>query len=114
MARYVIVVPNTPYEGGEDEYLKWYKEGHLTEFIAEGFVSAGRLCRKVPGATATSGYPVPEPDQDFVTMYEFETDDLPAKLAALKERNVNATPGKGYIDPSTMRVGFYEVVVEQS
>jgi hypothetical protein len=114
---YLIIVPNSPVEGGAGDYEEWYIQKHLPEFVAEGLVSRGRVCRQLRGTNAKRGYPVPEFSQDYVTVYEFETDDVEATFAALKERRKtlgDPKPGSnGYMDPSSVQCGVFEVLAEQ-
>jgi hypothetical protein len=108
----MIIVPHEPFEGvGEEEYERWYREEHLSDFVNQGSVLSGRHARIVKGATERSGYPVPEPGTPYVTIYELETDDIEATLKSFAEAP-KAAPGRGYINPGTMRVGWYEVLAE--
>ena len=73
MAKYVFLVHSQPTEGGEDAYNDWYNNVHLGEVLTiPGFVAAQRF--KVQDGSDGLQY---------LAIYELETDDPQAALAAL-------------------------------
>lgn len=79
MTRHLFVVSSDAADGQDDDYHKWYDEEHLPAVLAvPGFVRAQRFVA-VP---ATRG---DLPPRRYLTIYEIESDDLPATLAALND-----------------------------
>jgi hypothetical protein len=77
MARHILLVQSDARQGLEDEYNKWYDEEHLPDVLSvDGFVAARRFLA-VPSVHGEL------PEHRFLAVYELETDDLPAALAAL-------------------------------
>ena len=81
MSTQYFMVLSDPVEGQEDAYNDWYDNRHLAEVLGvDGFVSAQRFRlshQKPPAGGAASGY---------LAIYEMETDDVDATLAALLSR----------------------------
>ncbi|MEM9564551.1 MAG: DUF4286 family protein [Actinomycetota bacterium] len=76
MTKHVLLVFTDPAEGREDDYNAWYNEVHLPEVLqTDGFVRAQRfkVADLMPGVT----------DHQYVAIYELETDDPGAAMAAL-------------------------------
>jgi hypothetical protein len=81
MAKYTFVVFSEPAAGREDEYNSWYDRQHLGDVLAvPGFVACQRF-RLQPDAEAPADAPA-----KYLALYEIETDDLGATMAALGER----------------------------
>ncbi|MGY9074415.1 MAG: hypothetical protein ACKVHU_15870 [Acidimicrobiales bacterium] len=79
MTKHVLLVFTDPVEGRDDEYNAWYNDVHLGEVLeTDGFVRAQRfrVADLMPGVT----------DHDYVAIYELETDDPGAAMAALRGR----------------------------
>jgi hypothetical protein len=101
MARYIQTVLTGPVEGADDEFNRWYDGTHLREVLSvPGFVSARRF------ASATPGEP------RYLAIYEIETDDLDATLAAMAARAQSLTMSDA-LDRSTVVIGVYEVLGER-
>ena len=76
MARYNYVVISNPVAGREREYNDWYDAQHLPDVLAvPGFVAAQRFRVAQQDNPLSGGY---------VAIYEMETDDPQATLAALQ------------------------------
>jgi hypothetical protein len=72
---YIQTVMTAAVPGREDEFNRWYDDTHLPEVLAlPGFVAAQRFAQTGPGAADRPRY---------LCVYEIETDDLAATLAAL-------------------------------
>jgi hypothetical protein len=82
--RHVLIVLSNPVAGREDEYNDWYDNVHLGEVLqVPGFVAAQRFVA-APALPGREG-----PPRQYLAIYELETDDLQASLAALTK----AAPG---------------------
>lgn len=76
MTKHVLLVFTDPVEGKEEEYNSWYNDIHLGEVLeTDGFVRAQRfeVADLMPGVT----------DHSYVAIYELETEDPKAAMAAL-------------------------------
>lgn len=102
MARYKLVVLSNPTEGQEEEYHHWYQHVHLPQVIAcDGFVSAQRF--KL-AADLTDGKAKP-----YLAIYEIETDDLTAMLAAVAAKSgTELLSVSEAIDTATAYTAVYE------
>ena len=81
MSTQYFMVLSDPVEGQEAAYNDWYDNRHLADVLAvDGFVSAQRfrLSRQKP--------PEGTPASSYLAIYEMETDDVDATLAALMAR----------------------------
>lgn len=79
MARHLLLVFTNPEEGREEEFNTWYDDIHLPEVLeVDGFTAAQRLVAS-PGARGEL------PAQQYLAIYEVETDDLPAAIEALRQ-----------------------------
>jgi hypothetical protein len=77
MTKHVLLVFTDPVAGKEDEYNRWYNDVHLGEVLeTDDFVKAQRfkVADLMPGVT----------DHDYVAIYELDTEDPGAAMAALK------------------------------
>jgi len=78
MAAYIVMAMTNAAAGREDAYNRWLDEVHIPEVLAvPGFESVQRY-----ELTDAQRAPVPHPYR-YAAVYEVETDDLPATLAAL-------------------------------
>lgn len=78
MAKHVLMAFNCAKAGEEEEFARWYDEVHIPEILAvPGFVSARRFRIVNTNVQGGSGW-------SNVSLYEIETDDLPATMAALQ------------------------------
>ena len=108
MAKYVLLVLTRPASPDrEDEFNAWYNGTHLPQVLASiGFTSARRLRAVEPKGPAA-------PPQDYLALYEVETDDLAATLA-----DAGARAGDGRIEENDVMVvevnGIFEVIEEQT
>jgi hypothetical protein len=77
MGKHILMAFNGAKPGEEEEFDRWYDAVHIPEILAvPAFVSARRfriVDSKVKGSDAWTN----------VSLYEIETDDLPAALGAL-------------------------------
>ena len=82
MAKHLLVVVTTPAEGQEEEFNRWYTSEHLDDVLrVPGFVAAQRF--KLTRDTAKRS---PGP---YLAIYEMDTDDPDAAVAALTEASVS-------------------------
>jgi hypothetical protein len=100
-----MVVFNHPVEGQEDEYHRWYEQQHLSDVLdVPGFVAAQRY-----RLTQTDPAPTPPPDE-YVTVYEIETDDFDQTCKTLAERvSSGAIATSGALQPPSRR-WFFDAV----
>lgn len=85
MSRCVSIALTNPVEGKEQEFNEWYDNQHVPDVLAlPGCVSAQRF--KLTGVQMPNR---PCPFQ-YLAIYEFETDDLEAAVAATVERRGTA------------------------
>ena len=109
MSRYVAVVFSNPQPGKEAEYNDWYDHRHLDDIMGSGVVRAARRFRAVGKARR-------EPAQQYMTFYEFSSDDLgeaKAKIAGgadPEEQQVIAN----LIDSDSVVIRFFELITESS
>jgi len=94
MSTQYFMVLTDPVEGQDDAYNDWYDNRHLADVLAvDGFVSAQRFRlshQKSPEGVASSRY---------LAIYEMETDDIDATLAALLSRlGTPVMPVSGALD----------------
>ena len=81
MATHYFMVLTDPVAGQEAEYNSWYDDRHLDDVLAvDGFVSAQRF--RLSRQAMPSGVPASQ----YLAIYEIETDDVDATLAALMAR----------------------------
>ena len=108
MAKYVLMVLTRPASPDrEEEFNAWYNGTHLPQVLASAGFTGGRRLKAVepkgPGA----------PPQDYLALYEVQTDDLPATLA-----EVGARAADGRIEANDVMVvevsGIFEVIEEQT
>jgi hypothetical protein len=79
MSRHILLVHSDPVAGQDGEYNRWYDEVHLPDVLSvPGFVAAKRY-------TAAPSIHGELPGNRYLAIYEIETDDLPAALAALSQ-----------------------------
>jgi hypothetical protein len=108
MAKYVLMVLTRPASPDrEQEFNDWYNGTHLPEVLqAKGFTGARRLKQIEPKGPAS-------PEQDYLALYEVETDDIGTTLADVGER-----AGDGRIAANDVMVvevnGIFEVIEEQT
>lgn len=78
MAKHLVLVFTNPEEGREAEFNAWYDDVHLPDVLSvAGFSAAQRF-------VAATGARGERPDQQYLAVYEVDTDDLPAALEALR------------------------------
>lgn len=77
MPRHILLVQSAPANGRDSEYNTWYDSIHLPDVLrVDGFVAARRF-------VATPAVHGELPSLPYLAIYEVDTDDLPAALAAL-------------------------------
>jgi len=110
MTRYVAVALSSPRPGMEDEFNDWYDEQHLSEVLASGIVDAARRFR----SSDRSGDPATA--QRYMTIYEFETDDLrDAKKRIMGEQTPEQRETVSLlVEPDSVEVRFYELITDRS
>jgi hypothetical protein len=78
--KYKMVVFTNAAEGKDKEFNEWYQDTHLAQIVSiKSFVQAQRFrfsTNIVPGAANPSRY---------MAVYDIETDDINASLAAMNE-----------------------------
>jgi hypothetical protein len=78
MKRHVLLALVNAAPGREEEFNRWYDQEHLADVLAiPGFVSARRY-------QAASAQLTGAPAHGYLTLYEIETDDIAAAVAALR------------------------------
>lgn len=106
MEKYLMFAFTTPVEGKEDEYNHWYDNIALP------------LYRDIPNTTPLGRYKaVPHKgyefergnDYGYVSVYEFEADDLDAHFKVVKEFVATEGPKRGYEFSDTIdKTKFFE------
>jgi hypothetical protein len=88
MAKYAFAVFTEPVAGQEEEFNRWYDQQHLGDVLkVDGLLAAQRF-RLEPEPGAAPGAPT-----RYLAIYEMETDDPAATMAALTSRaNTPAMP----------------------
>lgn len=77
MTRHLLLVQSEPVPGRDDEFNSWYDDEHLPAVLeVPGFTAA----RRFVAAPSVHGE---QPSRRYLAIYEIETDDLAAALAAL-------------------------------
>ena len=104
MTAYIQTVVTAPFAGREDEFNRWYDDTHLPEMLqVPGFVAGRRYTRTGPRAAA---------GPRFLAVYEIETEDLAATLAALGAAARMMTVSDAMDQPATV-TDLYEVLGER-
>ncbi len=99
--KYKMVVFTNAVEGKDKEFNDWYQNTHLKDIVSiKSFVQAQRFrfhANLVPGGTNPARY---------MAIYDIETDDINAALAAMNERAIeraHAAVGVDGLSPSSVR-----------
>jgi hypothetical protein len=81
--RYKLIVKSNPSSPAqEEEFNHWYSNVHLGQILElPGFHAAERF---IFAETQLKG--TPEPSLRYLVIYDIETDDLSASIAAMRER----------------------------
>jgi hypothetical protein len=100
MGKHYFMVLTDPVAGQEAAYSDWYDNQHLADVLkVDGFVSAQRFRlsrQKTPEGVPASGY---------LAIYEMETDDVDATLAALMARlGTDVMPVTGALDAARLNM----------
>jgi hypothetical protein len=104
MTAYIQTVLTASVAGREDEFNRWYDDTHLPEMLrVPGFVAGRRYAPTVVGAADRSW---------ILTVYEIETEDLAATLAALRAAAPTMTASDAMDQPATV-IETYEVIGER-
>jgi len=104
--RYKLVVKSNPAPGQEAEYNRWYDEQHIPDVLdVPGFVSAQRFAY-----AETQMAPNAEPSHRYLAIYDIDTDDLPATLAAFRARG--GTPQMVMSDAIDRKSSTMEIFAE--
>ena len=102
MARDVLVVPSAAKPGRDDEYNEWYDTRHLADLLALPGVISGKRFDADPASPGT----LPGP---YLAIYEIETDDVNAFLAAMGQRAAaGAMPISDALDTTSAHMWFYK------
>jgi hypothetical protein len=105
MQKHVMIMLAECVPGTEDEFNDWYTNVHLAEVIQPaGFVAAQRfkIANTDPAQEGSS----------YLAIYELETDDLDAAIAALKEDAPNRHETVG-LDRSRSKATYYTAISER-
>ena len=78
MGKYKLVVLSGPVEGTEDEYNEWYQNTHLGDVVAVAGIVKAQWFRHAADLGGGTGH-------KYLAIYDIETDDLQATLAAIGE-----------------------------
>lgn len=118
MAKYVFLVmtnPATPEQ--EAEYNRWYSNEHYRDVLGvPGFVAAQRF-RLAPVQYDQSGPDRPQEagavgkhPYKYLSVYELETDDVPAVLNEVKKREAETWVISETLDVSDFSTSIFEVI----
>ena len=77
MAKFLLMSLNSPSEGQEDEYNKWYEETHIPEILSVPGVKSAKRYKSI-GGSLTEKVKAP-----YVAIYEIEADDIQTVFGAL-------------------------------
>lgn len=84
MQKHIMVVMINCIEGTDEHFNHWYENFHIRDIMSNpGFVSAQRY-RLADEQRGTK-----RPEHRYLTIYELETDDLPAMYEQMKVRMRN-------------------------
>lgn len=89
MARHILLASTECFPGREQEFNDWYDTVHVPDVLAVPGYVRGQRFDAIPDMSGRL------PANRFLAIYEFETDDPAAALAAL-----GAAMGSMQIDPS--------------
>jgi hypothetical protein len=105
MTRYKFIVLSNPVEGAVQEYNRWYDERHIPDVLAvDGVISAERS--HLLTSNREDG-----PRQQYLAIYEIESDDLDATLAEIRARwGTQRMPMSDALDRSNILTMTYEVL----
>lgn len=81
MAKSILLVFANAAEGEDAEFNRWYDEQHLPDMLRIDHVEAAQRFRLDGVAVGAAEFP-----WRYFTLYELDTDDVPAVLAAIGER----------------------------
>jgi hypothetical protein len=76
MPRYKMITLTRPIEGREDDYNHWYQDVHLPQIMTYPGMKAAQRFRVERVMAGDDSLP-------YVAIYEIETDDVDAALAAI-------------------------------
>jgi hypothetical protein len=108
MARYIAVVFTDPRPGREAAFNDWYDHQHLDEIMATGAVQSARRFRAVDATSDVA------PAQQFLTLYEFETEDLrQAKRMIAGGSSGSRETIMELVDTDSVVVRFFELITER-
>jgi hypothetical protein len=104
MKQYKLLVYSNPTEGNEDAYNRWYNEVHIPDVLkVPGFKAASRM--RVSPLTAEGAR------HNYCAIYEFESDDVGATLAALSGRAASGEMTMSdTIDLKTVEMRAWELI----
>jgi len=107
MARHVLLALVNATAGCDEEFNRWYEEEHLADVLGiPGFVGARRY--RAADAQLTG-----KPAHGYLTIYEIETDDIAAAVAALRAA-ASRMPLSETIDVSGGASVFYTLIGERA
>jgi hypothetical protein len=105
MQKHLMVMFAECLPGTEDEFNEWYTNTHLAEVIRPvGFVAAQRF--KIADTDPA------QEGSSYLAIYELETDDLDASIAALKADAPNRVDVVG-LDRSRSKATYYTAISER-
>lgn len=106
--KYLYVVMTNAVEGKDAEFNEWYDNQHIDDVLrVPGFVSAQRFRIVTDPDTG----PCP---QRYLSLYELETDDLPAAHKALVDAaETPVMPIDPSLDFETAAGWYYEPITER-
>jgi hypothetical protein len=103
VARYLLHVVSKPFSGHDPAFNDWYNKVHLSDVLAvAGFTAASRF-------SALPMAPSDAPRDEYLAMYELETDDPHATLARLNEAaaSMQISPA---LDMSSVRMELFQQI----
>jgi hypothetical protein len=103
MARHVFLVFSTALPGRDAEFNQWYDQTHIFEALTSpGFVAAQRFRIADTQVMPSTESKLPP----YVTIYELDTDDLPASVKGVIDGQASRTP-TDTVDRSNALLAMY-------
>lgn len=100
MTHYRFLVESRPVPGREPEYHQWYDGRHTRDLL------------QLPGAWRAQRFEVVGTTGDdpvFFMIVDYETDDLPALLAEIRERSCNGImPSSDALERASVKITILE------
>ena len=101
----LFMVRSNPKPGRETAFNDWYTDVHLPEVLSiQGFLSAQRF-------TLNEAQVQPDQSQNYLAIYEIDTDHVPATLDQLRKATwLNMSDA---IDPASINISIFSAITEK-